>query len=515
MSDGAKTISGILLAAYSHVPDETAAIISGQKPVTYRTLAERSAGVADMVCQESPKGAAVAVLGPNSLGWLYAMYGVILSGRTAVLLNPLLTPAELKYQIEQSNVDLVLASSVSAPETQDHLAARGRTPVKWWGDNFEADSYGIGDPQKYADAVVADDRALIIYTSGTTSLPKGVELSHGAICKNAEVVSARFHADSNDRVFGAGPFFHSGGITMHVVLSALNRATLLSVPRFEASRAVQMVEDEGATIYSGIETLFLRLLSAPGFARERMQSVRTGWTTGTPSTVDLIAEQVGIPGIICVYGITEAGPNVLMSDLADAPDLRHHTIGRPQPHTEVRIVDLATGTDVQDGEPGELLVRSPSLMRSYYSKPEETAEALAEGWLHTGDILLRRKDGYFEFGGRSKDIVRTGGENVSCAEVEDAIYATGAVALAAVVGMPDDTYGEVVVAAVVPQEGEQDALDKLKKSLRETLSGYKVPKRIFVRDNLPMTATGKIRKPDIKDLLANLAEYHDDERSQA
>jgi fatty-acyl-CoA synthase len=514
VTDGTNTMTGILLAANSEVPDATAAVILGQKPVTYRTLTERSAGVADLVNQESPNGAAVAVMGPNSLGWLYAMYGVILSGRTAVLLNPLLTPTEVEYQIEQSNVDLVLASTTIAPEVRKHLSQRSRIPVKWWDDTFEADSYGTGDPGRYANAVETDDRALIIYTSGTTSMPKGVELTHGAICKNAEAVSARFHASSNDKVFGAGPFFHSGGITMHVVLSALNRATLLSVPKFEASRVLQMVEDEGATIYSGIETLFLRLLSAPGFTRERMRSVRTGWTTGTPSTVDLIAEQVGIPGIICVYGITEAGPNVLMSDLSDAPHLRRHTIGRPQSNTEVRIVDLVNGTDVQDDVPGELLVRGASLMRGYYNKPEETAAALTGGWLHTGDILLRRKDGYFEFGGRSKDIVRTGGENVSCAEVEDAIYATGAVALAAVVGMSDDTYGEIVVAVVVPKEGEQIAIDALNKSLRKTLSGYKVPKRILVRENLPMTATGKIRKPDIKDLLANLNEHGDGERSR-
>ena len=259
-------------------------------------------------------------------------------------------------------------------------------------------------------APVEDDTAVIIYTSGSTALPKGVMLAHRSVVHNAELVAARFAATEDDRVFSAGPFFHSGGLTMHVVLAALCGATAYSTTVFDPTEVVSMVERERITIYSGIESLFLRLTEADDFEPARLASVRTGWATGTPAILSTIADDVGIAGVIGVYGITEAGPNVTMSPWDGTREHRLATIGLPQLDTEIVLIDPASGDPAPQGQAGEIVIRGYGVMQGYYGKPEETTATLRDGWLHTGDLAVERHDGRFTFAGRIKDIVRVGGE---------------------------------------------------------------------------------------------------------
>jgi acyl-CoA synthetase (AMP-forming)/AMP-acid ligase II len=433
-----------------------------------------------------------------------------MAGRTAVLLNPRLTADELLYQIGQSGTEVLvcgphprgtpsallerLASEEPGVELawSDDDAPAGAAP---WGDWLEVPSPAPRPRSPAARVPLESDTAVIIYTSGTTALPKGVMLAHSSIVRNALLVGRRFRLGPGDSIFSAGPFFHSGGLTLHLLLAAVHGLPALSVPVFEPDRVLDMVERSGVTLYNGIETLFLRLTDSPRFDRRRLARVRTGWATGTPAILHQIAEEVGVPGVVGCYGISEASPNVSMSPCDDSAEHRLETVGRPQPRTAVRIWDRERERPLPPGEVGELIVRGYGLMQGYYSKPRETAEALRDGWLHTGDLALARPDGYLEFHGRAKDIVRSGGENISCAEVENAIYALGGVELAALVGVEDERYGELPVAVVKPAAGGPDwTAEEMIERLRERLAGYKVPRRVLFMDEMPLTESGKVRK---------------------
>lgn len=501
------TIPEALRRVACHHGEAIAIDVAGDRMTTYHDLHSAASRLSAFIDSTVPAKTHIAVLMPNSVAWAEAMYGATLSGRTAVLLNPRLTASELAYQLTQSDTRLAFVDGLASNlrgALEERLPDVVFTTTEATPDYRARALCSSSNPSAPALHHVVDPEstAVIIYTSGTTSAPKGVELSHSALLRNAAGVADRFALTEDDKVFGAGPFFHSGGLTMHILMCALHGAAAHSIVRFDPDEVVNLIEDLGITVYSGIETLFLRLLSAEGFDPVKLRSVRTGWTTGTPSILRIITEKVGIPGIVAVYGISEAGPNVIMSAVDDPEELRLQTVGRPLDGVEARVVDPETGRDVRDGERGELLVRSASLMNGYYSKPLETADTVRDGWLHTGDVLIRRPDGHFEFGGRSKDTVRTLGENVSCAEVEDAIYAHTDVSLTAVVALPDPERGEVVAAAIVPGETRSVTTGAdLVEALKPHLAPYKLPRRVAVLDELPMTTTGKVRKAGLTDIM--------------
>jgi acyl-CoA synthetase (AMP-forming)/AMP-acid ligase II len=510
-----KTIGEVLRDASDQWPQRPAVRILGEPGLSYAALEREACAFAATLQRDFPAADHVALLMPNSVRWLIALYGCAMAGKVAVLVNPRLTTSELTYQITQSQSTLVIANGDSGSQHYSELFAsldnmQYSHSVIWTGhdeapgesvnwDNWVTYSLEL-DETKRADP---SETAVIIYTSGTTSQPKGVELSHEAVVGNAARVGRRFNAGPDDRVFSAGPFFHSGGLTMHILLCAVFGACAYSMPAFDVEAIVEMVEREGITIYNGIETLFLRLAQAPGFSKQRLRSIRTGWATGTPAILDSIANDIGIPGVICVYGISEAAPNVLMSDWDDSPEHRLHTVGHPQSDTQCRVVDPGTGEDLPPGETGELLVKGPGVMNGYFNKPRETRETFSDGWLRTGDLVMVREDGYFCFAGRAKDIVRTGGENVSCAEVEDAIYAVSDAELAAVFGVADSVFGEIVVAAVTPRR-EKNKLGEaaLIERLRQRLAGYKVPKRIIQVSSMPLTQSGKVQKAQLREQIS-------------
>jgi fatty-acyl-CoA synthase len=500
------TLAAVLSRAARSRPDQVAVHVDGERPLTYRELWAQARQVAAAVRVRHPAARHVGVLMPNSSRWLAALYGVAIAGRTAVLLNPRLTVDELLYQIDQSDSD-VLVCGPHAGGTPSGLLERistdlPATALVWADDDAPAgtapwsDWLDVPPPPTQPGRVPAEgDTAVIIYTSGTTALPKGVMLAHSSIVRNALLVGRRFKLRDGDSIFSAGPFFHSGGLTLQLVLACVHGLPAMSVPSFDSDRVLDMVERGGVTVYNGIETLFLRLTDSARFDRRRLRGVRTGWATGTPAILHTIADEVGVPGVVGCYGISEASPNVSMSSCDDTPEHRLDTIGRPQPWTAVRIWDREREQALPPGEVGELTVRGYGLMQGYYGKPEETAEAVRGGWLHTGDLGLVRPDGYLEFHGRAKDIVRSGGENISCAEVENAIYALGGVEIAALVGVEDERYGQLAVAVVKPAaDGPEWGAEEMIERLRETLAGYKVPRRVLFMDDLPLTESGKVRK---------------------
>ncbi len=511
------TLADVLRSAARRWPQRLAVQITGEPALTYAELLDQANRFAAALEQHYPRARHVALLLPNSTPWVVALYGTALAGRTAVLLNPRLRDAELVYQIGQSDSEVLVVGDAPRrgfdtlfPALADEGIAAGVVRVGGTGP-AGATSWSqwlaTTAPEPGPDRSREDGTAVIIYTSGTTALPKGVMLAHSSVVRNAQVVGARFGADETDRVFSAGPFFHSGGLTMHVVLSALYGCAAYSVPAFEPDTVLDVIEREHITIYNGIETLFLRLADGRYFAPERLRSIRTGWATGTPAILRAIADDIGVAGVIGVYGISEASPNVTMSTWDDSREHRLGTIGSPQPDTEVTVREPGTDEPCPPGSPGELLVRGYGVMQGYYNKPAETAEALRGGWLHTGDLVIRREDGYLEFAGRIKDIVRIGGENVSCVEVENAIYALGDVELAAVLPVEDSQRGEIAVAAVKPAQGASAfSEDLLQSRLREHLAGYKVPQRAVRVESMPLTESGKVQKARLREQIERLIE---------
>jgi fatty-acyl-CoA synthase len=506
------TLAAVAHRAAHRWPNRTAIQIPGEEPLTYSQLYRAAEEFAIALDGRLPDVERVGVLLPNSARFLVALYGSALAGRPAVLLNPRLRDAELVYQIGQSAVGLVVAADPPRRPLKGLFGALNDAhlePVVVWagqpGERAGADWdewHSVERPAGWQPATpVEDDTAVIIYTSGSTALPKGVMLSHRSVVHNAELVAARFAAAEDDRVFSAGPFFHSGGLTMHVVLAALCGATAYSTTVFDPTEVVSLVKRERITIYNGIESLFLRLTEADDFEPARLASVRTGWATGTPAILSTIADDVGIAGVIGVYGITEAGPNVTMSPWDDTREHRLATIGRPQLDTEIVLIDPESGDPAPQGQAGEIVIRGYGVMQGYYGKPEETAAALRDGWLHTGDLAVERDDGRFAFAGRIKDIVRVGGENVSCAEVENALYSLGGVELASVLAMDEASGGQIVVAAVKLVGGTSFEEATLRERLRPVLAGYKIPKYIVHLDEMPMTESGKVQKGQLRDVV--------------
>ena len=508
----AYTLAAVLRRAARRWPDTTAIQIPGEEPLTYSQLFRAAEEFAIALDVRVPDVERVGVLLPNSARFLVALYGSALAGRTAVLLNPRLRDGELIYQIGQSGVGLVVAADPPRRPLMDLFGAlidaHLEPDVVWagssaapagtlWDEWLSVERPAVWRPR----TPVEGDTAVIIYTSGSTALPKGVMLAHLSVVHNAELVAARFAATHDDRVFSAGPFFHSGGLTMHVVLAALCGATAYSTAMFDPTEVVSIVERERITIYSGIDSLFLRLTEAEDFTPDRLASVRTGWATGTPAILSTIADEVGIAGVIGIYGITEAGPNVTMSPWDGTREHRLATVGRPQLDTEVKLIDPVSGVAAVPGQPGEIVIRGYGVMQGYYGKPEETAAALRDGWLHTGDLAAERHDGRLTFAGRIKDIVRVGGENVSCAEVENALYSLGSVELASVLAIEDTSGSQIVVAAVKLVDGNTFVEAVLRERLRPLLAGYKIPKYIVHLDEMPMTESGKVQKRQLLDVV--------------
>jgi fatty-acyl-CoA synthase len=343
--------------------------------------------------------------------------------------------------------------------------------------------------------VSPDDIALIQYTSGSTAFPKGVMLSHDQTLRNAFIMSGRAGFDENDRVLSAMPIFHIGG-SVCALLGAITRGHALHMmAKFDPAETLRIFEEEKITAYIGIETMFLMLREHPDFLRRSRSSLSKGWAAGAPRLLQMIADEFGIEHICSVYGLSEASPNVCITDWRDCRQKRLSTNGKPHPGVELQIRDPISRQPLPPKQTGEICVRGYNVMKGYYRLPEETARAIdREGWLQTGDLGFLTEDGYLVFSGRCKDVLRVGGENVSALEVENFLLTHPEITAAQVVAVPDDKWGEVPAAFLKLKEGSQISEQEVIAYCRQHLAHFKVPRYIrFVRD-FPMTGSGKIHK---------------------
>jgi fatty-acyl-CoA synthase len=349
--------------------------------------------------------------------------------------------------------------------------------------------------------VTSDDLLLMQYTSGTTSFPKGVLLTHANMLRNAAAVAVRMDVRPTDRYFSIRPFFHVAGTTLSILVSLNTGCCLLTLPKFDVAQTLRILDQERCTLTSGNDTIFLMMMGHPDFDRSKIH-LRGGWAAAGPETMQKIRDVMGVPHICNAYGQSEASPNVVFSSWDDPFELRSAGLMLPHPGNEVRIVDSETGEVLPPGRQGEIHTRGWNIMRGYYNMPEATAKAIdADGWLHTGDLGEMNAEGRIRMVGRLKDMYRVGGENVAPAEVEETLHGHEAVQMAQVIGVPDERLGEVTAAFVLLKDGKQASKEELIDWCRQRCANFKVPRYLAIVDsfeNIGMTGSSKVQKTKLR-----------------
>lgn len=505
-----RTVGKLLRWNFDEHPESTAVVV-GEKRRTWAELArEVAAAAGELERRAIGRGDHVSLLLNNSIDWVVWALALGTLGVVLVPANTRLTPRELRYQLEQSDSRALIVPDDGTPRLLDLAAAAtgadsedadacpdldqvisiGRTSRSW------ADSYEPGDgDMETRDQAEPDDVLLIQYTSGTTSLPKGAMVTHGSVLQDASGVAQRLHVDPvGDRFLSPSPFHHSGGSTLLLYLGLVTGVPIYTTPRFDPEELVRVIERERITMYGGIDALWIGLVKSQTYRPDAMSSVNKGWIAATPDVFEQIERSTGVEGLVNLYGLSEASPNVTISDVTWPRDQRM-TCGSPHSGFEVRIVDPATRDPLPAETSGEIEVRGPCLMEGYYDKPEETHRVFdPEGWLRTGDRGHLRADGLLVYEGRYKDMLRVGGENVAAAEIESVILAHPDVADVAVVAIPHDRLGEVPAAVVQLKEGRSLEPPEITSFAEERLASFKVPRTVEIIEDFPRTGSGKIQK---------------------
>ncbi|HUN69495.1 MAG TPA: AMP-binding protein, partial [Burkholderiales bacterium] len=415
----------------------TEALVTPPARFTYGDLFDKARQAAGaMQALGIGKGDRVAILMPNGEQWLALFYGAALIGAVTVPVNTRFKAAEIDFCLKQSGAKLLFyVDRFLNIDFKKMIAETGFTAAIDVSGKFP-------EGRLNAVEVEPDDLLLIQFTSGTTAYPKGAMLTHDNMLRNAWAAGTRMGVRADDRYFNCRPFFHVGGSTLSALMSLVFGCCLVTLPAFEAGAALELLERERCTLISGNDTLFQMLMGHEDFARRKL-CLRGGWAAAGPQTMRAIIDRLGMKAVCAAYGLSEASPNVVMSDWRDPENLRVEGLARPLPGIEVRI-----------SSEGEIQVRGWSVMRGYCNNPEATASAFtADGWLRTGDLGELTADGRLRMVGRLKDLFRVGGENVAPAEVEEILLAHPAVESAQVIGVPDARLGEVPCAYVTLKSG--------------------------------------------------------------
>jgi len=457
--------------------------------ITYSALARRSAGMAvALAVQGVAHGDRIATLTSNSPDHVALLFACARLGAALQPLNWRLASPEVRYQLDDAEPVLLVVSDEHSGLAAD---AGGEIPRSSFS---ELDLEGTPPAAEVSD----DDPLLLSYTSGTTGKPKGAVLTH-ANCFWANLCFDRTSAIlDDDVVLQVLPQFHSGGWNVQPLLAWWKGATVVLEPGFDPVRALRLIEQKRVTTMMGVPATCLFMAEEPAFAGADLSSLRLAVVGGAPMPESLLRrwQERGI-GIVQGYGLTEAAPNVLCLPPEDAARKLGYA-GKPYPHVDVALRDPDDGRLLEGPGTGELVVKGPNVFAGYWRNAEATARVFADGWLLTGDLAERDEEGYYRIVGRLKDLVISGGENIYPAEIEDVLHDHPDVSEAAVVGIPDERWGEVCLAFVVLRPGavaeEEDLLDWC----RGRLARFKVPKGVRFVDALPRSAMDKVLKDELR-----------------
>ncbi len=476
----------------------------------------------------------VAVWATNVPQWYIAFWAVTKIGAVLVSMNTAYKIHEAEYLLRQSDTHTLIMESgyrdsdysgiiaELCPELEEHKAGEPlharRLPFlrnvvtvgfrqkgcMTWNDALQRkDQVPVEQVYRMAAAVDKDDVCNMQYTSGTTGFPKGVMLTHYNVVNNGKCIGDRMDLSTADRMMIQVPMFHCFGMVLAMTASMTHGTTLLPLPYYSPKPALACINNEHITAFHGVPTMFIAMLEHPDFEKTDFSYMRTGIMAGSPCPIAVmqqVVDKMNMKEITIVYGQTEASPGCTMSSADDPIEVRVTTVGHALPEIECKIVDPETGEDCPDEVTGEFVARGYNIMKGYYKMPKATAAAIdADGWLHTGDLACRTKEGNYKITGRLKDMIIRGGENIYPKEIEEFIYTHPAVQDVQVIGVPDEQYGEEIMACIILKEGETVTEEEMKKYIMDHMARHKVPRYIDFTDAFPMNVAGKILKYQMRE----------------
>jgi long-chain acyl-CoA synthetase len=478
-------------------PDRPAVKLD-QLTLTYQQLDAASARVARFLQTLGVHpGERVGLMLPNVPEFAILYYGILRAGGVVVPMNPLFKGREVGYQLADCEATLLFAWSSCASAAQAG-ADDASTDCVLLGEGELERILSRQVPAPELAKRAPSDTAVLLYTSGTTGKPKGAELTHANLTRNAEVVRRLFHLEEQSVVLGVLPLFHAFGQTCGLNAAVLSGALVTLVQRFEAEKVLSVIERDRVTLFEGVPTMFNALLNLPERERFSLSTLQLCVSGGASMPAELQRSCEAAFGAIIVegYGLSETSPvaSFNRTDRLRKPG----SIGLPVAGVEMRVV-APDGTQPPIGDVGEIVIRGHNVMKGYWKRPEATAEAISrDGWFHTGDLGYVDRDGYFFIVDRKKDMISRGGLKIYPRELEELLYQHPAVLEAAVIGIPHAELGEEVAAVVATRPGSSVSIEEIRDFIKEQVAAYKYPRHVWFVSELPKTATGKILKRAIE-----------------
>ncbi|MEK9818666.1 MAG: AMP-binding protein [Pseudomonadales bacterium] len=468
------------------------------------------------------RGDRLGLWSPNYAEWVITQYATAEIGVVLVNINPAYRTHELAYALNQSGCRALIAAPSFA--TSDYRAmteaVRAEVPsleftIFFWSEAWDVLAAGNADYQAELEAIRAslspDDPINIQYTSGTTGFPKGATLSHRNILNNGYFVAAQQGLKAGDRMCIPVPFYHCFGMVMGN-LGCTSHGLTMVIPNdaFKADTVLRAVAEEKCQSLYGVPTMFIAELALADFDTYDLSSLRTGVMAGSPCPVEVMKQcidKMHMEDVTICYGMTETSPVSTQTLPNDSLSHRTETVGRAHPHVEIRIADPETGATLVRGETGEFCTRGYSVMSGYWNDEVKTKESIdSDGWMHTGDLAVMANDGYVNIVGRIKDMIIRGGENIYPREIEEFLYTHDEIEDVQVIGVPDERYGEELMAWIKPKAGSSLPSDpvmlhsQIKAYCDGKIAHFKVPRYVKLVDEFPMTVTGKIRKVEMREV---------------
>jgi fatty-acyl-CoA synthase len=479
---------------------------------TYRQLGAAVDELArGLIAAGLQRGDRVGIWSPNCAEWTLVQYATAKLGVILVNVNPAYRTSELEYALRQSGCRMLIAAQsfkssdyrAMVAEVRDGLPELERVAFLD-GEDWDAlvaagADVAEGELAARSAELGPEDPINIQYTSGTTGFPKGATLTHRNILNNGFFVGEGCRYSEQDRICIPVPFYHCFGMVMgNLAATSHGAAMVIPAPAFDPEATLKAVASERCTSLYGVPTMFIAQLDHPEFSDFDLSSLRTGIMAGSPCPVEVmkrVIERMHMSEVGICYGMTETSPVSTQTAADDPLDKRVGSVGRVQQHLEIKVIDPASGETVAQGDSGELCTRGYSVMAGYWNDPERTAEAIdSDGWMHTGDLATMDGEGYVNIVGRSKDMVIRGGENVYPREIEEFLYGHPDVADVQVIGVPDERYGEEMMAWIIPRGDARLGAEDLRAFCEGRIAHYKIPRYVKLVSEFPMTVTGKVQK---------------------
>ena len=527
-----RSIGEVLDVSARSYPDRDALVVRHQmRRYTYRQFLEEvellARGLLQLGIQKEDR---IGIWTTNCAEWVVTQFAAAKIGAILVNINPANRAFELEYVLRQSECSTLLMSqgfrdadyvaivhglcpelatarpgelrSAPLPHLKNLVfIGEGRQVGMFAWDELREMGRSVPEEElRQREASLSfDDPISIQYTSGTTGFPKGATLSHHNIVNNGLLIAAAMKLTHRDRLCIPVPFYHCFGMVLGNMGCVVSGATMgIPAAFFDPLATLAAVEAERCTALHGVPTMFIAELDHPQFARFDLSTLRTGIMAGSPCPIEVmkrVVQLMHLKEMTIAYGLTESSPVITQTTVDDPLELRVTTVGKPLPHTEVKIVDVISGEIVPRGTPGELCTRGYLVMKGYYKNLEATQKAIDRGgWLHSGDLATMDVNGYCKITGRAKDVIIRGGENIYPREIEEFLYTCPGVSDVQVIGVPDGKYGEQVVAWVKLEASAKLSPEDIRKYCEGKIAAYKIPRCVKVADSFPMTVTGKIQK---------------------